>query len=143
VIAGNRQLIALAHKKGIRAIGTTIPPYEHAIFRNPFFDRFYSPEKEKIRQEVNAWIRSSGKFDGVIDFDEAVHDPSHPTQLCPLTTAGIICMSMTQETSPRRMRFLLRCFTYVKTDSMRPSGLRFDDRCFDFHTGVLEEGVSE
>ena len=88
VIAGNRQLIALAHKKGIRAIGTTIPPFEHAIFRHPFFDHFYSPEKEKIRQEVNAWIRSSGKFDGVVDFDEAVHDPSHPTQLLPTYDSG-------------------------------------------------------
>jgi len=47
VISGNPQLIALAHKKGIRAIGTTIPPFEHAIFRDPFFDRFYTPEKEK------------------------------------------------------------------------------------------------
>jgi lysophospholipase L1-like esterase len=88
VIAGNGQLIGLAHKKGIRAIGTTIPPFEHAIFRDPFFDRFYTPEKEKLRQEVNAWIRSSGKFDGVIDFDEAVRDPRHPTQLLPAYDSG-------------------------------------------------------
>src|SRR2546430_11168071 len=74
LIAGNRQLIARAHKKGIRVIGTTIPPFEHAFFRDPFYDRFYSPENEKIRQEVNAWIRTRGEFDGVIDFDEAVRD---------------------------------------------------------------------
>src|SRR5947207_9718399 len=66
VIAGNRQLISRAHKKGIRAIGTTIPPFEHALFRDPFFDRFYTPETENVRQEVNAWIRKSGEFDGVI-----------------------------------------------------------------------------
>src|SRR5690349_7381540 len=44
LIKGNRQLIARAHKKGIRAIGTTIPPFEHSLFRNPFYDHFYSPE---------------------------------------------------------------------------------------------------
>lgn len=88
LIKGNRQLIARAHKKGIRAIGTTIPPFEHALFRNPFYDRFYSPENEKIRQEVNAWIRTGGEFDGVIDFDEAVRDPDHPTQILPAYDSG-------------------------------------------------------
>ena len=88
LISGNRQLIARAHKKGIRVIGTTIPPFGHALFRNPFYDRFYSPEKEKIRQEVNAWIRTAGEFDGVIDFDQTVRDPNHPTQLLPAFDSG-------------------------------------------------------
>lgn len=88
LIGGNRQLIARAHKKGIRAIGTTIPPFEHALFRNPLFDRFYSPEKERVRQEVNAWVRSTREFDGVIDFDLAVRDPDHPTQLLPSFDSG-------------------------------------------------------
>jgi lysophospholipase L1-like esterase len=88
VISGNRQLIARAHKEGIRVIGTTIPPFEHAIFTDPFYDRFYSPENEHVRQEVNAWIRSSGEFDGVIDFDQAVRDPEHPTQILPAFDSG-------------------------------------------------------
>ena len=88
LIKGNRQLIARAHKKGIRVIGTTIPPFEHALFRNPFYDRFYSPENEKIRQEVNAWIRTSGEFHGVIDFDQAVRDPDHPAQILPAYDSG-------------------------------------------------------
>lgn len=88
LIKGNRQLIARAHKKGIRVIGTTIPPFEHALFREPFYDRFYSPENEKIRKEVNAWIRTGGEFDGVIDFDEAVRDPDHPTQILPAYDSG-------------------------------------------------------
>jgi lysophospholipase L1-like esterase len=87
VISGNRQLIARAHKKGIRAIGTTIPPFEHAIFRKPLIS-FFSPEKEKVRQEVNAWIRSSGEFDGVIDFDQAVRDQEHPSQISPVYDSG-------------------------------------------------------
>jgi lysophospholipase L1-like esterase len=88
VIFGNRKLIARAHKKGIRAIGMTIPPFENAIFRSPYFDRFYTPEKEKVRQEVNTWIRNGGEFDGVIDFDVVVRDPSRPTQLLPAYDSG-------------------------------------------------------
>jgi len=88
LIAGNRQLIARAHKKGIRVIGTTIPPFEHALFRDPFYDHFFTPENEKIRQEVNAWIRTSGEFNGVIDFDQAVRDPDHPTQILPAYDSG-------------------------------------------------------
>jgi lysophospholipase L1-like esterase len=30
---------------------------------------------------VNAWIRNSGSFDAVIDFDAAVRDPDHPTRI--------------------------------------------------------------
>jgi lysophospholipase L1-like esterase len=87
VISGNRQLIARAHKKGIRVIGTTIPPFEDATFRNPTI-HFYTPEKESVRQEVNAWIRTSGEFDAVVDFDEVVRDSSHPTHLLPLYDSG-------------------------------------------------------
>ena len=88
IIAGNRELIARAHKRGIRAIGTTIPPFEHALFRSPFFDQFYSPEKEKVRQEVNEWVRQGSAFDGVIDFDQAVRDPQHPEQILPAYDSG-------------------------------------------------------
>ena len=88
IIEGNRQLIARAHKHGIRAIGATIPPFEHALFRSPAFDQFYSPEKEKVRVAVNEWIRHGGEFDGVIDFDAVVRDPDHPTQILPAFDSG-------------------------------------------------------
>jgi len=88
ITSGYRQLIARAHKKSIQVIGSTIPPFEHAMFRSPIFKDFYSPEKERVRQEVNAWIRSGGEFDGVIDFDKAVRDPNHPTQLLPAFDSG-------------------------------------------------------
>jgi lysophospholipase L1-like esterase len=87
VISGNRQLIARAHKKGIRVIGTTVPPFEDATFRGPTI-HFYTPEKESVRQEVNAWIRTSGEFDAVVDFDEVVRDPSHPTRLLAAYDSG-------------------------------------------------------
>ena len=82
VVAGNRQLIARAHKKGIRVIMTTIPPFENALFTHPPIS-FSTPEKEDVRQRVNEWIRSSREFEGVADFDAAVRDPSHPTRLRP------------------------------------------------------------
>ena len=88
ITSGYRQLIERAHKKGIRVIGSTIPPFEHALFRKPFFGDFYTPEKERLRQEVNAWIRNSGELDGIIDFDKAVRDPSHPTQVLPAYDSG-------------------------------------------------------
>jgi lysophospholipase L1-like esterase len=88
LIDGYRQTISRSHKKHIRAIGTTIPPFEHALWADPLFNGFYTPENEKIRQEVNDWIRNSREFDGVIDFDEAVRDPNHPTQLLPAFDSG-------------------------------------------------------
>jgi formylglycine-generating enzyme required for sulfatase activity/lysophospholipase L1-like esterase len=88
LISGNRQLIAKAHKRGLRVIGTTIPPFEHAIFKDPFYDHFFSPEKDKTRQELNDWIRHSGEFDGVADLDAAVRDPEHPPQLLPAYDSG-------------------------------------------------------
>lgn len=85
---GYRQLIARAHKRGVRVIGSTIPPFEHALFRSPFFWGFFAPEKEHVRREVNAWILRGGAFDGVIDFDAAVRDPHHPTQLLSAHDSG-------------------------------------------------------
>jgi hypothetical protein len=75
------------HQKGIRAIGTTIPPFENAIFgKSPI--SFYTPEKESVRQEVNTWIRNSAEFDGVVDFDAVLRDPSRPTRLLPAYDSG-------------------------------------------------------
>jgi lysophospholipase L1-like esterase len=87
LISGNRQLLARAHKKGIRVVITTIPPFEDATFLGPVIS-FYTPEKEAVRQQVNAWIRGSSEFDGVIDFDAVLRDPSHPTRLLPEYDSG-------------------------------------------------------
>jgi lysophospholipase L1-like esterase len=87
LIEGNRQLIARAHKKGLRVIGTTIPPFENALFSSPAIN-FSTPEKESVRQAVNAWIRRSREFDGVLDFDAVVRDPNRPTQLLPAYDSG-------------------------------------------------------
>jgi lysophospholipase L1-like esterase len=89
IIAGYRQLIARARKKGIRSIGTTIPPFEGATFSAAGLNLTLStPERERARVEVNDWIRRSGAFDAVVDFDEALRDPTRPTRLLPAYAAA-------------------------------------------------------
>jgi lysophospholipase L1-like esterase len=89
IISGYRQLTTRARKKGIRAIGTTIPPFEGATFSGAGLNlAFYTPERESARQAVNEWIRHSGTFDAVIDFDEVLRDPARPTRLLPAYAAA-------------------------------------------------------
>jgi lysophospholipase L1-like esterase len=73
LIMGLRQIIERAHQHGIRVFGATLMPYEGADY--------YSTDGEATRQAVNQWIRTSGAFDGVFDFDAAVRDPKYPTRL--------------------------------------------------------------
>lgn len=80
IIAAYRQLIARAHAQGIEILAGTIMPFEGA--------HYYTPQGEKMRQIVNRWIRRSGAFDGVIDFDAALRDPSHPARLIPALQRG-------------------------------------------------------
>ena len=42
--------------------------------------RTYTPEREAMRLEFNAWLRTSGLFDGCVDFDAAVRDEGHPSR---------------------------------------------------------------
>ena len=77
ILAGYRQLIARAHADGMRIIGATLTPFGDAFAGSPF-DGYYTTEKETIRLAVNEFIRNSGEFDGVIDFDKAVVDPAKP-----------------------------------------------------------------
>ncbi|MES2898154.1 MAG: SGNH/GDSL hydrolase family protein [Pseudomonadota bacterium] len=83
MIAGYRQLIARAHVKGLAIFGATLTPFEGTIFPG-----YFTPEKEAIRQAVNNWIRTSDEFDGVIDFERAVRDPSNPTRMLPAFDSG-------------------------------------------------------
>jgi lysophospholipase L1-like esterase len=80
IIAGYQQLITRAHIHGLRIIGVTLTPFGDSFQGTPF-EGYYSEEKEKIRSAVNEWIRTSGAFDGVIDFDKAVRDPAKPTHI--------------------------------------------------------------
>jgi lysophospholipase L1-like esterase len=87
IIAGYRNLIARAHQKGIRIIGTSNPAFEHSDFEG-FVKSFFTPEREEERQKVNAWIMKSGEFDGAVDLDAITRDPARPTQLLPAYDSG-------------------------------------------------------
>jgi lysophospholipase L1-like esterase len=63
----------MAHAEGLRVIGGTLLPYRGAPY--------YSERGERVRDAVNSWIRSSGEFDAVIDFDRALANPSDPDVL--------------------------------------------------------------
>jgi lysophospholipase L1-like esterase len=85
IVAGYRRLISRGHQKGLRVIGTTIPPFEGATFVAAGLNlALFSPERERTRQKVNDWILHSGQFDGVVDFDAVTRDPARPTQLLPI-----------------------------------------------------------
>jgi lysophospholipase L1-like esterase len=83
LVAGYRRLIARAREKGIAIYGATLTPFEGTTFPG-----YYTPAKEQVRQAVNHWIRSSGEFDGVIDFDRALRDPGRPSRLLPAYDSG-------------------------------------------------------
>ena len=84
MIAGLHQLTVRAHARGLKIFGGTLLTFENETF-NP---GFYTPEGEAKRQAVNAWIRESGAFDAVVDFEAGLRDPSHPTQMLPIYDCG-------------------------------------------------------
>ncbi|WP_406393898.1 SGNH/GDSL hydrolase family protein [Streptomyces sp. NBC_00887] len=75
IVDAHRQIIARAHDRGLKAYGGTILPFKNDTLG------FHSPENEAARQSVNHWIRTSGAYDAVIDFDRALRDPSDPERL--------------------------------------------------------------
>jgi lysophospholipase L1-like esterase len=83
IIDGYRQLIARAHARGIKVWGATFTPRGGS-------DGFFalSPENLAKRETVIAWIRTSGAFDAVIDFEAATRDPAHPDRLLPAYDSG-------------------------------------------------------
>ncbi len=83
LIAGLKQMIERAHEHQIKIFGGTLTPFEVARSKG-----YYTPEKEKERERLNEWIRSSGAFDGVVDFEKAVRDPANPNRMLPEYDSG-------------------------------------------------------
>ncbi|MEU5292427.1 SGNH/GDSL hydrolase family protein [Streptomyces umbrinus] len=82
LIDGHRQLIARAHERGLRIYGATITPFKNDTLG------FYTPENAAARQTFNHWLRTSGEYDGVIDFDAALRDPDDPERLLAAYDSG-------------------------------------------------------
>ncbi len=80
IIAGLRQIAARAHARGVRVIAGTLLPYDRC--------KWYHPRGEGVRVAVNAWIRATRAFDGVIDFARLMADPRDPLRLNPAYDSG-------------------------------------------------------
>ncbi|KAJ7739969.1 SGNH hydrolase [Mycena maculata] len=87
VIAAYKQIITRVHAQGIPIFASTITPFG-APANDSSIQPYSSPIREVTRQRVNAWIRTSGMFDAVIDFDKVVADPAIPSQLAPDFNSG-------------------------------------------------------
>jgi lysophospholipase L1-like esterase len=83
IIAGHQQLIERAHARGLTIYGATLTPCAGTIFLG-----YFTPAGEAKRQTVNAWIRTSGEYDAVIDFDLVTRDPNNPTFLLAAYDSG-------------------------------------------------------
>lgn len=68
---GFKQIVDAAHEHGIKVICSTVMPIGHDA----------TGKDEQVREAVNDWIRTSGTFDGVVDFDKITQDPAKPTHL--------------------------------------------------------------
>lgn len=75
LIAAYSIMIEKAHANGIKAYGATILPFGKSFY--------YTPYRENARNIVNTWIRTSGKFDDVIDFDKIMQNPNDTITLLP------------------------------------------------------------
>ncbi|MFJ8075246.1 SGNH/GDSL hydrolase family protein [Streptomyces sp. NPDC096176] len=80
LIEGHRSLIRQAHAKGLTVIGATLTPVKGSTY--------YTPAIEAKREAFNHWMRTSGEYDAVVDFDRAVADPADPDRILPAYDSG-------------------------------------------------------
>jgi len=80
IIVGYKQIIARTRAKGLKIFGATILPYQGF--------RAWTAAGEATRVAVNQWIRTSGAFDGIIDFDSVIRDPANPSRMAPQYDSG-------------------------------------------------------
>ena len=73
LIEAYKKMIVEAHAKGIKVYGGTITPFKG--------NKYHTPDHEAARTKVNTWIRTSGAFDAVIDFDKMIRDSANPEAL--------------------------------------------------------------
>ncbi|MDN2704591.1 SGNH/GDSL hydrolase family protein [Janthinobacterium sp. SUN100] len=85
--SGYARLVAQARSRGVRVVGATLTPFAGALTGTTLSD-YYQIDKDALRQQLNAWIRASGTFDAVLDFDAWARDPAHPLRLLPAYDSG-------------------------------------------------------
>jgi lysophospholipase L1-like esterase len=83
LIGGYEQIIVRAHAMGIAVYGATITPFGgNTMYDDP------NGYREAARQTVNQWIRTSHRFDAVLDFDMAARDPGNPRAILAAFDSG-------------------------------------------------------
>jgi lysophospholipase L1-like esterase len=85
LIQAYKQMITRVHAQGIPFFGATITPFG---CYNSSIQAYSTVLREQTRLRVNEWIRNSGAFDAVLDFDTVLRDPKNQTQLLPAYDSG-------------------------------------------------------
>jgi lysophospholipase L1-like esterase len=80
LIDGYRELADRVHAAGKCVVGATVAPFKGW----PEWD----PAAEAVRQEVNAFLRNSGEFDAVTDFDRILRSPYDHERMLPFFDGG-------------------------------------------------------
>jgi len=80
LIAGYREIVQRVHAAGKCVVGATVAPFKGWSE--------WDPAGEKVRGEVNEFIRSSGEFDAVTDFDHILRSPYDPERILPVFDGG-------------------------------------------------------
>lgn len=89
MISGLHQIALRARTHGLKIFGGTLLTFENENYLPPpGLPGLYTKEGEVKRLAINEWIRTSGAFDAVIDFETALADPEHPTQMLPVYDCG-------------------------------------------------------
>lgn len=83
LLAAYEQIVVRAHARDLRVYGATLTPFGG----NTGYDDA-AGLRESTRATLNGWIRRSGRFDAVLDFDAAVRDPAAPARLLPAFDVG-------------------------------------------------------
>jgi hypothetical protein len=81
VIKMFQHVIDQARSHGIGVIGCTLPP-----------GGWQDKGTESVRSAVNTWMRSSGDFEHLVDFDTITRDPAQPDKMVPELTIGSTAM---------------------------------------------------
>ena len=84
MIAGLQQFAVRGQARGIKVVIGTLTPFENETF----LAGAWNPRREAVRQAVNEWLRKTDAFDAIVDFDQALRDPDHPTRMLPIYDCG-------------------------------------------------------
>ena len=87
LIQADQLIIAQAHAAGLRIYGATLVPFGGSNAQ--YGGNYGTAAGERQRQKLNHWIRTSGAFDAVFDFDRALRDPTRPEPAAARSTTAV------------------------------------------------------